>query len=294
MDALSALLLRHSFAISFIAHTSFPTTVLNYHLCFDEFATLSEASSFVWELSCVRWSRASVRYWAFVISIMRLPQRFKRVPLQDFGTDEVEQSPFDAPQTKLDAKNDIEARCNEIKHTDTEYIGGPPSNMRYTVIHPKTRIEEIEEFERRRFGTRFISLIYDNVLAGWRAGLLRSFTFSLAALLINIAVFLWLFFKFRTNGGIGLIRTSNCGEIGAMQTAIKVGLNVISTLILGASTYAMQGTTSPTREEVDKAHSKGKWLEIGTQSWRNLLYVSRKHAALWSVLALTSLPLHLM
>ncbi|KAF3045132.1 hypothetical protein E8E12_009612 [Didymella heteroderae] len=79
-----------------------------------------------------------------------------------------------------------------------------------------------------------------------------------------------------------------------METGIKVALNVVSTLILGASTYAMQGTTAPTRHEVDTAHERGKWLEIGTQSWRNLSYVSRRHATIWSVLALTSLPLHLV
>lgn len=225
---------------------------------------------------------------------MRLPQRFQRVPLQESRADEVTQLPFDSAHPRLDAKNDMEARCKELQSTDTEYVGGPLSNGSCTVIHRKSRIEELEEFERQRFGTRVVSIIYDNVLAGWRAGLLRAFTFSLAALLVNVSIFLWLFFRFRTEAGIGLLRTSNCREVSAMQTAIKIGLNVISTLILGASTYAMQGTTSPTRDDVDIAHKKGKWLEIGTQSWRNLFYVSRKHAAIWGVLAFASLPLHLV
>ncbi|RAR05685.1 serine threonine protein kinase [Stemphylium lycopersici] len=42
--------------------------------------------------------------------------------------------------------------------------------------------------------------------------------------------------------------------------------------VLGASTYAMQGLTSPSRKEVDATHAKGKWLEIGTSSVRNLLH----------------------
>lgn len=197
----------------------------------------------------------------------------------------------------MDTKNDVEAHyssINESMRADTEYMGAGPGNPRYTITHRKTWVERLENLEQQRFGTQIVSSIYDNFVAGWRAGLNRSFIFSLAALLVNACVFLWLFFTFDRTRGVGLISTSNCEEISRMETGIKVGLNVISTLILGASTYAMQGTTAPTREEVDRAHMKGKWLEIGTQSWRNLSYVSKRHATIWGVLAFTSLPLHLV
>lgn len=199
--------------------------------------------------------------------------------------------------TKMDTKNDAEAHytsINEAMRTNTEYMGAAYGIPRYTVTHRKTWVERLEDLEQQNFGTRVISTIYDNFVAGWRAGLNRSFMFSLAALIVNACVFLWLFFTFDRVRGVGLITISRCGKVYRLETGIKAGLNVISTLILGASTYAMQGTTAPTREEVDKAHKKGKWLEIGTQSWRNLSYVSRRHVAIWGVLASTSLPLHLV
>lgn len=219
---------------------------------------------------------------------------FKGVLLRITGGHQDTRLSIDPSQTNTNAKTDIETNCRELGTTDSEYIGAPPSNARYDILRRKTLVEEIEDFERRRLGTRIVSIVYNNVLAGWRAGLLRAFVFSLAALIVNIVVFLWLFLHFNTTGGIGLLSTSNCTEVGAIQTAIKISLNVVSTLILGASTYAMQGTTSPTREEVDRAHKKGRWLEIGTQSWRNLSYVSKKNVSIWVVLALTSLPLHLV
>ena len=228
---------------------------------------------------------------------MRLPQRFKRVPHREPGEVQDIILPVYPSQTKMDFQNDIETHyigSFEPMRTNTEYTGGASGNLGYTIIHRKTWIEQLENLEHRRFGTRIVSFFYNNFIAGWRAGLLRAFLFSLGALLANVSVFFWLFFEFDDVKGTGLIRTSNCTEIGRMETGIKVGLNIVSTLILGASTYAMQGTTSPTRKEVDKAHKKGKWLEIGTQSWRNLVYVSKRHAAIWVVLAVTSLPLHLV
>lgn len=228
---------------------------------------------------------------------MRLPQRYKRSPHQDPGEQHDIILPAHPSQADFDVKGNTEIHCKgefELLHTDTESMGRGPSYPRYTITHRKTWVERLEDLERRSLGTGIVSFINNNFLAGWRAGLLRAFMFSLAALLVNVSVFLWLFFEFNSTHAPGIIRKSSCTEIGRIEMAIKVGLNVISTLILGASTYAMQGTTSPTRKEVDKAHTKGKWLEIGTQSWRNLAYVSRMHVAIWGVLAFTSLPLHLV
>ncbi|KAG0646007.1 hypothetical protein D0Z07_7768 [Hyphodiscus hymeniophilus] len=56
----------------------------------------------------------------------------------------------------------------------------------------------------------------------------------------------------------------------------------------------MQVISSPTRKEVDVAHQKGRWLDIGVPSTRNLREISWLRIAMWSVLALSSIPLHLM
>lgn len=56
----------------------------------------------------------------------------------------------------------------------------------------------------------------------------------------------------------------------------------------------MQCLHSPTREEVNKAHSEKKWLDIGIPSWRNRRYVSTKNNVLWWCLGLSSVPLHFL
>lgn len=56
----------------------------------------------------------------------------------------------------------------------------------------------------------------------------------------------------------------------------------------------MQCLSAPTRKEVDKAHAKGKWLDIGVPSVRNLTNIAKPRVGMWLGLGLTSLPLHLM
>ncbi|KAL8743097.1 MAG: hypothetical protein Q9184_008155, partial [Pyrenodesmia sp. 2 TL-2023] len=49
----------------------------------------------------------------------------------------------------------------------------------------------------------------------------------------------------------------------------------------------------PTRQDIDRAHARHVWLNVGVQSVRNLLRISRTRALLWLLLALSSIPLHL-
>lgn len=56
----------------------------------------------------------------------------------------------------------------------------------------------------------------------------------------------------------------------------------------------MQRLSAPTRREVDDAHKKYQWLDIGVPSVRNLLFINRWRTLGWLVLAVSSLPLHLL
>lgn len=66
----------------------------------------------------------------------------------------------------------------------------------------------------------------------------------------------------------------------------------MGTILLGASNYTMQCLSSPTRAEVDAAHSKGKYLDIGLPSLRNLR--GWKRIVPYTFLVLSTLPLHFL
>jgi len=54
----------------------------------------------------------------------------------------------------------------------------------------------------------------------------------------------------------------------------------------------MQRLAAPTRAEVDDAHAKKKWVDIGIPSIKNLLFIEKERVILWLLLGLSSLPLH--
>src|SRR4051812_17828327 len=88
--------------------------------------------------------------------------------------------------------------------------------------------------------------------------------------------------------------TGDCDKVARMTTALHLLINILSTLLLGASNFCMQRLVSPTRREVDVCHGKKKWLDIGMPSVRNLFSISKGRTAIWFLLALSSAPLHFL
>lgn len=69
-------------------------------------------------------------------------------------------------------------------------------------------------------------------------------------------------------------------------------INILSTVLLAASNYCMQCLCSPSRQDVENAHARGKWLDIGVASFRNLQFVGWRRCILWAILLISSLPIH--
>ena len=81
---------------------------------------------------------------------------------------------------------------------------------------------------------------------------------------------------------------SNLGFWGHMA------INILSTALLGASNYTMQCLSAPTRTEIDQAHAKGVWLDVGIPSLRNLWNKATHRRWIWWALILSTIPLHLL
>ncbi|RAK99587.1 uncharacterized protein BO80DRAFT_384743 [Aspergillus ibericus CBS 121593] len=90
------------------------------------------------------------------------------------------------------------------------------------------------------------------------------------------------------------IYEGSCSRAKAWTTGLHLLINVLGTIILGASSYCMQCLTAPSRTEVDRAHEERVWLHIGVASPRNLAWAGRFRVTLWLLLAASSLPIHLI
>ena len=130
--------------------------------------------------------------------------------------------------------------------------------------------------------------------SGWRAGVRICALSTLAVLLMNCSMVIWAVCKYKIYGGQQILYEGNCDSASRLNTVLHLLVNALSTIILSSSNYCMQCLSAPTRQELDKAHHNGKWLHIGIQSTRNLRSISKRRLALWLLLGLSSLPIHLL
>lgn len=127
---------------------------------------------------------------------------------------------------------------------------------------------------------------------GWKVGAVTGASLSAVALGINVAALVYL--QNQDRASLVEVFRGDCERVEKMQMWGHLAINAMSAVLLAASNYSMQVLSAPTRSEIDRAHGKGKWLDIGVQSPRNLGQIAPWRAALWWVLCLSSAPLHLL
>ena len=113
-------------------------------------------------------------------------------------------------------------------------------------------------------------------------------------LLINLVVTIWGAARFGVHGSLVTILDGDCSKSKKLSLWLHLLINVLSTLLLGASNYCMQCLSSPSRAEINSAHSQHIWLDIGVPSVRNLRRVSWNKVILWWLFAISTVPLHLL
>lgn len=135
------------------------------------------------------------------------------------------------------------------------------------------------------------------LLSGWRKAAIVNIGLLSTALLVLIGVFAVAVSK--TNGNFRqswTFYTTVCRDRSTSQidTILHLLINILSTIVLASSNFFMQVLNAPSRQEVDSAHARGIWLDIGVPSWRNAFYLTKFKLAAWISLLLTSIPIHML
>ncbi|KAF2790980.1 hypothetical protein K505DRAFT_310397 [Melanomma pulvis-pyrius CBS 109.77] len=128
-------------------------------------------------------------------------------------------------------------------------------------------------------------------LQGWRFGAVTCAISASAVFIINFVVTIWGSVHNKSKGSV--LYEGNCKKAHQLDTGLHLLLNLLSTLLLSSSNYCMQCLSAPTRKELDEAHARGMWLDIGIPSIRNLMQINPRRTVLWLLLGFSSLPLHL-
>jgi len=118
---------------------------------------------------------------------------------------------------------------------------------------------------------------------------------SSLVLLVNILVLVVVSKRERGfEDGIAVPMTGTAEDMSWWSSAFHILINAMSTLLLSASNYTMQVLSSPTRNDIDKAHTKSEHLDIGVLSLRNLARIPKRRLFLFVIMALSSIPIHLL
>lgn len=135
------------------------------------------------------------------------------------------------------------------------------------------------------------------VFTGWRlAGLFNTILIWLMSIILTCLLFTsaWrLGSGWSSITGTTMLFQGDCSSASRTNLLLHVALNSIATLVLASSNSFMQVLCAPTRSNVDSAHRRHRYVDIGVQSVRNLFFIPRFKVVLWLLLAATSVPLHL-
>jgi hypothetical protein len=150
----------------------------------------------------------------------------------------------------------------------------------------------LQEAKSKRAGRPASIKGYKQRLSGWRFGVLSFAIWASVVFTVNLIITVWGSVTHREDEG--LLKEGDCGRIKNINSGLHILINILSTILLSGSNYCMQCLSAPTRKEVDRAHATRRWLDIGVPSFRNLRHISRWRLALWLLLGISSLPLHLL
>jgi len=131
---------------------------------------------------------------------------------------------------------------------------------------------------------------------GWHTGVLTCAASATVALLINVSLAIYAATnpEYRMERGVGTLYSGSCEKSKTIGLWLHLGINALSTLLLSGSNYTQQCLAAPTRSEIDAAHARRLWMDIGVPSIRNLSRIKLERRLLWVAIGITSIPLHLL
>jgi len=112
--------------------------------------------------------------------------------------------------------------------------------------------------------------------SGWRGGVAVSIAVSSFVLILNAILAIVAATRWEKSDNIATVFTGDCTLVARRMVAVHLIINILSSLLLEASNSCMQRLVAPTRKEINKAHARKTWLDIGIPSLRNLASISRR------------------
>ena len=177
-------------------------------------------------------------------------------------------------------------------HNGYHRTGGEKREIKYSSTELLTPDSKFTQARSGSFSSVWRPVWY----TGWHTGVLTCATSAVVVLFINIGLTIYAATnpEYRMERGVGTLYEGSCDKSRTLGLWLHLGINALSTLLLSGSNYTQQCLAAPTRREIDAAHARRRWMDIGVPSVRNLFKIKGERAVLWIAIGFTSIPLHLL
>jgi len=141
-------------------------------------------------------------------------------------------------------------------------------------------------------------------LGSWKKGMYLDFGMTTAIFIAHI-IFLVVVYYYRRQPGAGFwglygfevfSKATDCDQLRHQRTGWSVIANILAALVGIFSSATLQALSAPTRNQLDKCHKNGDYMEIGVQSFHNINkpYLGWRKRILWILIMIMALPFHIL
>jgi len=135
---------------------------------------------------------------------------------------------------------------------------------------------------------------FGDSISTWRATSSIGCGIATFVFVFNVIILIWACATSEIIDGIAIVYRGTLLKSRTIGVTAHLVINILSSLILVSSNKCVQYLSSPTRRDVNKAHAHRSWVDIGIRSLRNFKAVRGWRMWVSILLAVSSLPLHLM
>ncbi|KAF4458018.1 hypothetical protein F53441_172 [Fusarium austroafricanum] len=123
-----------------------------------------------------------------------------------------------------------------------------------------------------------------SLITGWRAGVAVNMFLAFLILVASIVCLAIASAQGHMSTWGSSLMEGSSTTVEGIARGIVAAVNVFAIVLIAGANYVVQILNSPTRAEVDNAHSTFKWLDIGIPSLRNMSLISSTRATLSGVM----------
>lgn len=123
----------------------------------------------------------------------------------------------------------------------------------------------------------------------WRIIIIVNIIFASLLLVTYLAFLIWMYNNLHLRHGLAKVFSGACSQASRTGAYAHFATCAFAVLLFAAGSHGVQILLSPTRDEVENARSRDRWVHIGIGGLRNMKWISKRRLCRAILLAATSI-----